>query len=249
MGQKVHPIGMRLGIIRNHSAIWYAEKRKYAENLLADLRLRKIFNEKMAKFSVSEIIIERETKRAQITIRTASPGMVIGRKGAEIDNLTKIAAKELKLGEDEVYINIQEIAKPELESQLVADNIARQLERRVMFRRAMKRAVQTTMDAGAEGVKVEVSGRLGGADIARSEGYKEGRVPLHTLRADIDYAMVEAKTTYGIIGVKVWIFRGEVFDATEHRKKSRKGGGARLSRRSKGGRNQDSKPRTQNIPQ
>lgn len=215
MGQKVHPIGMRLGVIRRHSAIWYAEKGKYAKNLISDLRLRKILNKKLAKSSVSEIIIEREVKKAQITIRTASPGMVIGRKGAEIEVLTEITAKEFGLNKGDVYINIKEIAKPELEARLVAESIARQLERRIMFRRAMKRAVFNTMQAGAEGIKVEVSGRLGGADIARSEGYKEGRVPLHTLRADIDYAIAEALTTYGIIGVKVWIFRGEIFNVKD----------------------------------
>ena len=215
MGPKVHPIGMRLGVIKRHSAIWYAEKGKFAENLQADLNLRKVFNEMLAKSSVSEIIIERESKKAQITIRTASPGVVIGRKGAEIENLTAIASQKLGMKKEDIYINIQEIANPELEATLVAENIARQLERRIMFRRAMKRAVFGTMSAGAEGVKVQVGGRLGGADIARSESYHEGRVPLHTLRADIDYASVEAQTTYGTIGVKVWIFRGEVFDVAE----------------------------------
>ena len=241
MGQKVHPIGMRLGVIRRHSAIWYAEKGKYSENLIADLRLRKIFNQKLAKSSVSEIIIERESKKVQITIRTASPGVVIGRKGAEIENLTSIAAKELGLSSKEIYINIQEIVKPELESRLVAESIARQLERRIMFRRAMKRAVFITMNAGAQGIKVEVSGRLGGADIARSESYKEGRVPLHTLRADIDYAVAEALTTYGIIGVKVWIFRGEIFNVAEQFKPTSTEDTSLSSRRSKG----KSKSRTQ----
>ncbi|MBE8182754.1 MAG: 30S ribosomal protein S3 [Candidatus Portiera sp.] len=215
MGQKVHPIGMRLGVIKRHSAIWYAEKGKYTENLRADLSLRKAFEEKLARSSVSEIIIERESKKIQITIRTASPGVVIGRKGAEIENLTALASKQLGVSKNDIYINIQEIVKPELEARLVGENIARQLERRIMFRRAMKRAVFGTMSAGAEGVKVQVGGRLGGADIARTESYKEGRVPLHTLRADIDYASVEALTTYGIIGVKVWIFRGEIFDVAE----------------------------------
>ncbi len=215
MGQKVHPLGMRLGVIRRHSAIWYAEKGKYTANLKADLDLRKAFDAKLAKSSVSEIIIERESKKTQITIRTASPGVVIGRKGAEIENLTELASKKLGVPKDDIYINIQEIAKPELEARLVAENIARQLERRIMFRRAMKRAVFGTMSAGAEGVKVQVGGRLGGADIARTESYKEGRVPLHTLRADIDYAAVQALTTYGIIGVKVWIFRGEIFNVAE----------------------------------
>ena len=231
MGQKVHPIGMRLGIIKRHSAIWYAEKGEYAKNLIADLKLREAFHKRLAKSSVSEIIIERESKKAQVTIRTAAPGVVIGRKGTEIDVLTGIAAKCLKMEKSDVYINIQEISKPDLESKLVADNIARQLERRVMFRRAMKRAVANTMSAGAEGVKIEVSGRLAGADIARSESYKEGRVPLHTLRADIDYAIAEAMTTYGVIGVKVWIFRGEIFDVakqfstttTEEPRSSRRG--------------------------
>ena len=209
MGQKVHPIGMRLGITKRHSAIWYAEKSKYTSNLLADIKLR---GELMARFeraSVSEIRIERMANNAQVIIRTASPGIVIGKKGAEIDALNKIASRCLGM---DVYIDIQEIHKPELASRLVAEGIARQLEKRVMFRRAMKRAVSSTMEAGALGIKVAVSGRLAGADIARSESYKEGRVPLHTLRADIDYAMIEAKTTYGILGVKVWIFRSEIMD-------------------------------------
>lgn len=244
MGQKVHPIGMRLGVVRRHSAIWYAEKKQFAENLSADLMLRRYLHKRLARASVSEIIIERESKKTQVTIRTASPGVVIGRKGTEIDVLTGIAARCLKMSKDDVYINIQEIFKPELESKLVADSIARQLERRVMFRRAMKRAVATTMGAGAEGVKVEVSGRLAGADIARSESYKEGRVPLHTLRADIDYAVSEAMTTYGVIGVKVWIFRGEVFDVAkklslqieekESSMRGKKGVGAPRTVRSKG---------------
>lgn len=209
MGQKVHPIGMRLGIIKRHVAIWYAEKKKYTDNLIADIELRKKLEARFSRASVSEIRIERMAKNAQVIIRTASPGIVIGRKGAEIEVISKIASRCLGM---EVYIDIQEIHKPELFSRLVAENIARQLERRVMYRRAMKRAVSNAMAAGAQGIKVEVSGRLAGADIARSESYKEGRIPLHTLRADIDYAVVEAKTTYGVLGVKVWVFRSEILD-------------------------------------
>lgn len=243
MGQKVHPLGMRLGVIKRHSAIWYAEKGKFTENLKADLALRQAFEKKLAKSSVSEIIIERESKKTQITIRTASPGVVIGRKGAEIENLTALASQKLGIKKDDIYINIQEIVKPELEARLVGESIARQLERRIMFRRAMKRAVFGTMSAGAEGVKVQVGGRLGGADIARTESYKEGRVPLHTLRADIDYASVEALTTYGIIGVKVWIFRGEIFDVAEQFNPAITDE-SRAARRSKGkGRREDGKGR------
>lgn len=209
MGQKVHPIGMRLGVVKQSLAIWYAEKSQFTKNLQADIKLRALLTKKLANASVSEIHIERMAKNAQVIIRTAAPGVVIGKKGAGIASLSDLASRCLGV---DVYIDIREIKTPELEARLVAENIARQLERRIAYRRAMKRAVNASMSVGAQGVKVEVSGRLSGADIARSEGYKEGCVPLHTLRADVDYAVVEALTTHGIIGIKVWIFRGEIFD-------------------------------------
>ena len=212
MGQKVHPIGMRLGVIKQQLAVWYADKNQFTRNLRADIELRRLLAKKLENASISEIYIERMAKNAQIIIRTASPGIVIGKKGTGIAALSELASRCLRM---EVYVNIQEIKAPELESRLVAENIARQLERRVAYRRAMKRAVTGSMNAGAQGIKVEVSGRLSGADIARSEGYKEGCIPLHTLRADVDYAVAEALTTYGITGVKVWIFRGEVFDRSK----------------------------------
>lgn len=212
MGQKVHPIGMRLGVIKQQLAVWYADKKQFTANLRADIRLRQKLAKVLGNASVSEIYIERMEKNAQLVIRTASPGVVIGKKGAGIASLSELASRCLGM---EVYVNIQEIKAPELESRLVAESITRQLERRVAYRRAMKRAVTNTMNAGAEGIKIEISGRLSGADIARSESYKEGCIPLHTLRADVDYAVAEAKTTYGIIGVKVWIFRGEIFDRTK----------------------------------
>jgi len=208
MGQKVHPNGIRLGIVKKHSAVWYAERGEYADFLASDIKIREWLMKKLANASVSKIEIERPAKALSVTIHTARPGIVIGKKGEDIE---KLRAALSKLAGVKTQVNIEQIRKPELDAQLVADSIAQQLERRVMFRRAMKRAVQNTMRAGAEGIKVQVSGRLGGADIARAEWYREGRVPLHTLRADIDYATAEAKTTYGIIGVKVWIFKGEVF--------------------------------------
>ena len=212
MGQKVHPIGMRLGVIKPSLAVWYAEKNAFTKNLQADIRLRQLLKKKLANASVSEVFIERMAKSAQVIIRTASPGIVIGKKGTGIAALSELASRCLRL---DVYVDIREIKVPELEARLVADNIARQLERRVAYRRAMKRAVSLSMGAGAKGIKVEVSGRLAGADIARSESYKEGCVPLHTLRADVDYASTEARTTYGIIGIKTWIFRGEIFDGAK----------------------------------
>ncbi len=206
MGQKVHPIGMRVGIIRDWDAKWYADK-DYADLLHEDLRIRKFIETKLADAAVSTIEIERAANRVNVSIHTAKPGMVIGKGGSEVENLRK----ELnKLTGKRVHINIVEIKKPDLDAKLVGDGIARQLEGRVAFRRAQKQAIQRTMRAGAKGVKTQVSGRLNGADIARSEGYSEGTVPLHTLRADIDYAWVEADTTYGKLGVKVWIYRGEV---------------------------------------
>lgn len=207
MGQKVHPTGFRLGIVKRHTSIWYADKREYAKRLIADLQVRKLIQDKLSHASVSRIEIERPSASARITIHTARPGIVIGKKGEDVDRLRAEAAAALGVP---VHINIEEIRKPDLDAALVAQNVAQQLQRRVMFRRAMKRAVQNAMRQGALGVKVQVGGRLGGAEIARTEWYREGRVPLHTLRADIDYATAEAATTYGIIGVKVWIFKGEV---------------------------------------
>lgn len=208
MGQKVHPTGIRLGIVKKHNSVWYAERGQYAKLLASDIEIRNWLLKELSRASVSKIDIERPTKALKVTIHTARPGIVIGKKGEDIEKLRK---KVGQLAGVQTQINIEQIRKPELDAQLVADGIASQLERRVMFRRAMKRAVQNTMRVGAEGIKVQVGGRLGGADIARAEWYREGRVPLHTLRADIDYATSEANTTYGIIGVKVWIFKGEVF--------------------------------------
>jgi len=218
MGQKVHPIGIRLGIVKEHSSIWYADSKQYAKQLISDLEVRQLIEKRLDNASVSKIVIERPAQTARVTIHTARPGIVIGKKGEDVDSLRKILT--LKMGVP-VNINIEEIRKPDLDAKLVAQNVAQQLERRVMFRRAMKRVVQNAMRQGAEGVKVQVSGRLGGAEIARREWYREGRVPLHTLRANIDYATFEAATTYGILGVKVWIFKGEVIgDKEEHNERS-----------------------------
>lgn len=223
MGQKVHPTGIRLGIVKKHNSVWYAERGQYADLLASDIEIRNWLLKELSRASVSKIDIERPAKALRVTIHTARPGIVIGKKGEDIEKLRK---KIGKLAGVQTQINIEQIRKPELDAQLVADGIASQLERRVMFRRAMKRGVQNTMRAGAEGIKVQVGGRLGGADIARAEWYREGRVPLHTLRADIDYATAEANTTYGIIGVKVWIFKGEIFGdmpqtVTEEKPKNR----------------------------
>ena len=212
MGQKVHPTGIRLGIVKKHSSVWFAEGRDYAENLLVDLQVRDFVKKHLANASVSRVDIERPAQTAKITIYTARPGIVIGKKGEDVEALRRILTKKMDIP---VQINIEEIRKPDLDAQLVADSVAQQLQRRVMFRRAMKRVVQNAMRQGAEGSKVQVGGRLGGVEIARSEWYREGRVPLHTLRADIDYATSEATTTYGIIGVKVWIFKGEILDLNE----------------------------------
>ena len=211
MGQKVHPIGFRLGVIRSWDSKWYEEK-NYAKWLHEDIHLREFLRQKLKEASVSRIQIERPAKKANIAIHTARPGIVIGKKGEDIEKLRLEVAKLLGMPLHDVRLNIAEIRKPELDAQLVAEGIAQQLERRVQFRRAMRRAVTNTMRIGAQGIKVRVSGRLNGAEIARSEWYREGRVPLHTFRADIDYGLAEAKTTYGVIGVKVWVFRGEVFD-------------------------------------
>jgi len=219
MGQKVHPTGIRLGIVKQHTSIWYADRKNYAKNLVADLQVRKFIEKKLDNASVSRIVIERPAQTARITIHTARPGIVIGKKGEDVDGLRRQLAEKMGVP---VHINIEEIRKPDLDARLVAQNVAQQLERRVMFRRAMKRVVQNAMRQGAEGIKVQVGGRLGGAEIARSEWYREGRVPLHTLRADIDYATYEAETTYGVIGVKVWIFKGEVIGANDQPEAPRK---------------------------
>ncbi len=212
MGQKVHPVGIRLGISAEWNSKWYASSSDFPDLLIADLKVREYLKKKLENANISKIQIERPTRAAVITIHTARPGVVIGKKGADIEKLREDVAKLIGLHINSVKINIEEIRKPELDAQLVAESITQQLERRVMFRRAMKRAIQNTMRMGAEGVKIMVGGRLNGAEIARSECYHEGRVPLHTLRADIDYGFAEALTTYGILGVKVWIYKGEVYD-------------------------------------
>jgi small subunit ribosomal protein S3 len=212
MGQKVHPTGIRLGIVADWVSKWYADSKTFPEYVRKDYELRSYIKERLKDASVSRIHIERPAKKANITIYTARPGIVIGKKGEDIEKLRADVSKMIGMPVNDVRINISEVRKPELDAQLVAEGIAQQLERRVMFRRAMKRAVTNTMRVGAEGIKVKVGGRLNGAEIARSEWYREGRVPLHTFRADIDYGFAEAKTTYGVWGVKVWIFKGEVFD-------------------------------------
>ncbi|HSS66262.1 MAG TPA: 30S ribosomal protein S3 [Gammaproteobacteria bacterium] len=212
MGQKVHPTGIRLGIVKDWNSVWYAERADYADNLYRDIRVRDFIRKKLAHASVSRIQIHRPAKNARIVIHTARPGIVIGKKGEDIEALRQEVSKMMGVP---VNIGVEEVRKPELDAYLVAESIAGQLMRRIMFRRAMKRAVTNAMRLGAEGIKVRVSGRLNGAEIARSEWYREGRVPLHTLRADIDYGLAEARTTYGVIGVKVWIFKGEVFEKAE----------------------------------
>lgn len=209
MGQKVHPTGIRLGIVKKHTSTWYASPKQYSGYLLTDLKVREYLFDKLKSASVSRIEIERPAENARITIKTARPGIVIGKKGEDVEKLRRELSKMMGVP---VHVNIEEVRKPELDARLVSESIASQLERRVMFRRAMKRAVQNAIRLGAKGIKVQVSGRLGGAEIARTEWYREGRVPLHTLRADIDYATARAETTYGTIGVKVWIFKGEILD-------------------------------------
>jgi small subunit ribosomal protein S3 len=212
MGQKVHPVGMRLGISTDWNARWYASSADFPDLLNADIKVREFLRKKLANANVSRIQIERPTGSANIIIHTARPGVVIGKKGADIESLRRDVAKIIGLHINSVKVNIEEIRKPELDAKLVAESIAQQLERRVMFRRAMKRAIQNSIRMGAQGIKIKIGGRLNGAEIARSEQYHEGRVPLHTLRADIDYGTHEALTTYGILGIKVWIYKGEVFD-------------------------------------
>ncbi len=212
MGQKVNPIGFRLGVNRDWTARWYSGTRNYAEHLISDLRLREFIKEKLKGAAVSLIVIERPAQNISITVHTARPGIVIGKKGEDIERLrqelTRMAGRPVQLA-------VEEVRQPELDAQLVAENIAQQLEKRIMFRRAMKRAVQNALRLRAQGIKIMVAGRLNGSEIARTEWYREGRVPLHTLRADIDYGTAEAQTTYGKIGVKVWIFKGEIFDKAD----------------------------------
>jgi small subunit ribosomal protein S3 len=212
MGQKVHPTGIRLGIVKDWTSTWYAGAGNYADYLNMDLRIRDFIRKRLASASVSRIQIARPANNAVITVHTARPGIVIGKKGEDIENLRKEVSRKMGVP---VSINIEEIRKPELDATLVAESVAQQLERRIMFRRAMKRAVSNSMRIGAQGIKIKVGGRLNGAEIARDEWYREGRVPLHTLRADIDYGIAEANTTYGKIGVKVWIFKGEVIGREE----------------------------------
>ena len=208
MGQKIHPIGFRLSVQKNWSSRWYANSKNFPEMLQSDIKVRDFLNKKLAAAAVSKIIIERPAKNAKITIHSARPGVVIGKKGEDIESLR--SALQGLMGVP-VHLNIEEVRKPEIDAALIAQSIAQQLEKRVMFRRAMKRAMQNAMRLGAQGIKIMSSGRLNGIEIARTEWYREGRVPLHTLRADIDYGVAEALTTYGIIGIKVWVFKGEVF--------------------------------------
>ena len=212
MGQKVHPVGMRLGIVKDWDSRWLAERGEYAGQLAEDIRIRNFIEKRLKHAAVSKVVIERPARNARISIYTARPGMVIGKKGEDIEKLRR---EVQKLSSEQIHINIEEVRKPETDARLVAENVAQQLERRVSFRRAMKRAVGNAMRLGAQGIKISAGGRLGGAEIARTEWYREGRVPLHTLRADIDYGLAEAKTTYGVIGVKVWIFKGEVLEEQE----------------------------------
>ncbi|WP_020651334.1 30S ribosomal protein S3 [Solimonas variicoloris] len=220
MGHKVNPNGFRLGITTSWTSNWYAERKAYGENLLKDIQVREFLRKKLSQASVSRIQIDRPAKSARVTIHTARPGIVIGKKGEDIEKLKGEVAKRMGLKADSVHISVEEIRKPELDAKLVADSIAQQLERRIMFRRAMKRAVQNAMRLGAGGIKIQVGGRLNGAEIARTEWYREGRVPLHTLRANVDYAVGEARTTYGVIGIKVWVFTGEVFDTDRRQEKN-----------------------------
>ena len=213
MGHKVHPTGFRLGVTAQWTSNWYAERGAYRDNLNKDIAVRTFLREKLAQASVSRVQIDRPAKSARVTIHTARPGIVIGKKGEDIEKLKHEVAQKIGLKPDAVHISVEEIRKPELDAQLIADSVAQQLERRIMFRRAMKRAVTNSMRMGAGGIKIQVGGRLNGAEIARVEWYREGRVPLHTLRAYVDYGFAEAKTTYGVIGVKVWVFNGEAFEA------------------------------------
>ena len=226
MGQKVNPVGIRLGITRKWDSTWYASTKNFGAHVYTDFLVRKLLKKKLSEASVGRIMIERAARKVNITIHTARPGIVIGKKGEDIEKLRGQVSSMMKMPTNDVRINIAEIRKPELDALLVAEGIAQQLERRVMFRRAMKRAVTNTMRIGALGIKVRVSGRLNGAEIARTEQYREGRIPLHTFRADIDYGLAEAHTNYGIIGVKVWIFKGEVFAPQDQPPSEAEGQGA-----------------------
>ena len=212
MGQKVQPIGFRLGVVKDWTAKWYGNKQQYAEFLTTDMKVRAFLEKRLKSAAISKIVIERPSQNMNITLYTARPGIVIGKKGEDIDRLRKELGKMVGMP---VQVAVEEIRKPEMDAKLVAENIAQQLEKRVMFRRAMKRSMQNTMRLGAEGIKIMIAGRLNGAEIARTEWVRDGRVPLHTLRADIDYGTAEALTTYGIIGIKVWIFKGEIHDIDE----------------------------------
>jgi small subunit ribosomal protein S3 len=221
MGQKVHPIGIRLGISKPWNARWYAEKRDFSEQLIKDIKVRAFLRKELANASVSKIDIDRPAKNARITIHTARPGIVIGKKGEDIERLKQTVSKMMGVP---THVNVAEIRKPELDADLIAQGIASQLERRIMFRRAMKRAVGSAMRLGALGIKVSVAGRLNGAEIARTEWYREGRVPLHTFRANVDYAMGKAYTTYGVLGIKVWVYKGDVFDLHASQEQEQKKG-------------------------
>jgi len=209
MGQKVHPIGIRLGISKPWNSRWYADKKDFSDYLVKDIKVRAFLKKELANASVSKIDIERPAKNARITIHTARPGIVIGKKGEDIERLKQMVSKMMGVP---THVNVEEIRKPELDADLIAQGIASQLERRIMFRRAMKRAVSSAMRLGALGIRVAIGGRLNGAEIARTEWYREGRVPLHTFRANIDYAMGKAHTTYGVLGIKVWVYKGDIFD-------------------------------------
>jgi small subunit ribosomal protein S3 len=237
MGQKVNPVGLRLGVNRTWDSRWFADGQDYGRLLHQDFKLRKALKARLGQAGVSRIIIERPHKKCRVTIYAARPGVIIGKKGADIDKLRKDLSA---MTEGEVFLNIVEVRKPETDAQLIAESITQQLERRIAFRRAMKRAIQSAMRLGAKGIRINVSGRLGGAEIARMEWYREGRVPLHTLRADIDYGFAEAKTTYGIIGVKTWVFKGEVLEhdpmAQDKRWATEGGPGGEGERRERGDR-------------
>ena len=248
MGQKIHPTGFRLAVTRNWSSRWYASDRDFAGMLAEDIKVREYLKKKLKNASVSRVMIERPAKNARITIYSARPGVVIGKKGEDIENLKRELGKQLGVP---VAVNIEEVRKPEIDAQLIADSITQQLEKRIMFRRAMKRAMQNAMRLGALGIKIMSAGRLNGIEIARTEWYREGRVPLHTLRADIDYGTAEAETTYGIIGVKVWIFKGEVLehDPMAHERRATEGseGGQGAPRRERSDREDgDRRPRGRN---
>ncbi|MBV1707813.1 MAG: 30S ribosomal protein S3 [Hyphomicrobiales bacterium] len=235
MGQKINPVGLRLGINRTWDSRWYANKNEYGKLVHEDMRIREVLMKDLKQAAISKIIIERPHRKCRVTIHSARPGVVIGKKGADIDKIRKLVAG---LTASEVVINIVEVRKPEIDATLVADSIAQQLERRVTFRRAMKRAVQSAMRLGAEGIRINCSGRLGGAEIARMEWYREGRVPLHTLRADIDYGVGTAHTAYGTCGIKVWIFKGEILehDPTAHERRANEVGAGPSSRPERGDR-------------